>query len=313
MNEKNIRIKLSKIHKAFVDSIKDPDVKELVKKNSMISGGAITSMLLKEPINDIDYYFTNKETALAVAIYYVNEFINSKQNIRITPQVYQEDERIRIKIKSSGIVGQETDDSKYQYFETLAPESIEGEEYTQDSVGKEIEEADKLKADSLEKKSEELFKPVYLTDNAITLSGKIQLVIRFYGDPKEIHKNFDYIHCTNYWLSSNGKLYLQKEALQNTLEKELVYIGSKYPLCSIIRLRKFLKKGWYINAGQILKICFQISELDLKDVKVLEDQLTGVDTTYFRELIEAVKKDKDNIIDFQINMPYICSLVDKIF
>ena len=34
----------------------------------------------------------------------------------------------------------------------------------------------------------------------------------------------------------------------------------------MIRTRKFLKRGWHINAGQYLKMCFQISELDLSDI-----------------------------------------------
>lgn len=51
-------------------SIKDDKVKKLVEKNSIITGGCITSMLLSDTVNDFDLYFTNKETVLAVANYY---------------------------------------------------------------------------------------------------------------------------------------------------------------------------------------------------------------------------------------------------
>src|SRR5699024_9904883 len=40
------------------------------------------------------------------------------------------------------------------------------------------------------------FEPVFLTTNAISLKGKIQLVIRFYGEPEQIHDNYDFIHAT---------------------------------------------------------------------------------------------------------------------
>jgi hypothetical protein len=41
-------------------------------------------------------------------------------------------------------------------------------------------------------------------------------------------------------------------------------------------------------------MAMQISELDLTDLAVLEDQLTGVDTAYFLQLIEKLKeKDPD--------------------
>jgi hypothetical protein len=56
---------------------------------------------------------------------------------------------------------------------------------------------------------------------------------------------------------------LRAEALESILTKELRYVGSRYPLCSVIRTRKFLARGWTINAGQYVKMCFQISQLDL--------------------------------------------------
>ena len=72
MNRKVIKSILAKTHRKFVESIKDDVVKELVNKNSIITGGAIVSLLTDEEVNDYDYYFTDKETCLAVANYYAN-------------------------------------------------------------------------------------------------------------------------------------------------------------------------------------------------------------------------------------------------
>ena len=91
------------------------------------------------------------------------------------------------------------------------------------------------------------------------------------------------------------------------------YIGSKYPLCSVIRMRKFIKKGWHINAGQILKILFQVSELDLNDIATLEDQLVGVDSVYFMQLINALKSKMKKDENFNYGSKYINSIIDKIF
>lgn len=74
-----------------------------------------------------------------------------------------------------------------------------------------------------------------------------------------------------------------------------------------------MKKGWYINAGQILKMLFQISELNLKDIHVLEDQLTGVDAAYFHQLISWCKREKTENPQFEITAPYLVTLIDKIF
>jgi hypothetical protein len=148
-----------------------------------------------------------------------------------------------------------------------------------------------------------------MSTNAITLSDKIQIVLRFYGEPDEIHKNYDFVHCTNYWSSWDHKLTLHPAALEALLSRELRYVGSKYPICSVFRLRKFIHRGWQINAGQILKMCLQISQLDLGDVRVLEDQLTGVDVAYFVELVEKLKeKDPE-----KVNSAYLVEILDRMF
>jgi hypothetical protein len=78
MKAKTIKAILTKKHNSFVESISDKKVRDLVKKNSIITGGSIVSMLQNEDVNDYDYYFTNKETVLAVANYYVGQFNKEK-------------------------------------------------------------------------------------------------------------------------------------------------------------------------------------------------------------------------------------------
>ena len=93
------------------------------------------------------------------------------------------------------------------------------------------------------------------------------------------------------------------------MARELRDVGSKYPICSLIRLRKFVRRGWYVNAGQILKMVMQVSELDLKSVEVLEDQLTGVDVAYFLEVIDKLKaKDPQ-----KVNTAYLVEILDRMF
>jgi len=152
-----------------------------------------------------------------------------------------------------------------------------------------------------------------MSTNAITLSNKVQLVIRFYGNSEDVHKNYDFIHCCNYWTSHNKKLTLHPLALESILSKQLQYQGSLYPVCSVIRTRKFLRKGWYINAGQLLKMMFQISELDLTNITVLEEQLTGVDAAYFFQVIDYCKKRQEEDKEFKVTTPYLISIIDKIF
>ena len=54
-------------------------------------------------------------------------------------------------------------------------------------------------------------------------------------------------------------------------------------------------------------MCFQLSKLDLTDIKVLEDQLVGVDLQFFAQLIDCIKKEK------MIEYNYLSTVIDKIF
>lgn len=153
------------------------------------------------------------------------------------------------------------------------------------------------------------FIPLSITDNAITLSDGVQFILRFTGSPETIHKNFDFAH-TKCYQTSEG-LVLDPLALECILTKTLKYTGSKYPLSSIIRTRKFIRRGWTISAGEMLKIMYDVSKLDLENIDVLKDQLIGVDVTYFHTLITALTKGKADGVAF--DRTYLCSVIDLVF
>ena len=281
MKAKTIKKVLSKKHAEFVESIKDDEIKELVKKNSIITGGSIVSMLLNEPVNDYDYYFTDKQTTLKVANYFVDQFkeiYGEEYGIKVK----DEEGQIKIQVQSVGVAGEAT--------------------------GHEID-------GSKDEEQEENhgYEPVFLSSNAISLKGKIQLVLRFYGDADEIHENYDFVHATCYWRSENNHLSLPREALEAILTRELIYTGSKYPLCSIFRTKKFIMRGWQINAGQYLKMALQLNEMDLLNPDVLEDQLTGVDAAYFQMIVDQVKKKKEDDPEFKLTTNYLIELINRVF
>lgn len=297
MKIKTINAVICKKFDEFAASITDDKVRELVKSNTIITGGCIASMLLREPVNDYDLYFRNRETALAVALYYVGEFNKAPDSSRQATVVTKNDAmavtddgcRVTIKIKSIGVAQANN-----------APDNSGG-------VVEIVEEADEIPAESLDEKPS--YRPTFLSSNAITLSGKIQVIIRFYGEPKDIHDNYDFVHCMNYWDSSERKVTVRPDSLEALLTKELRYVGSKYPICSVIRTRKFLCRGWTINAGQYLKMCLQIGELDLKNLAVLEDQLVGVDAAYFQQVIYNLREKDQKVVD----SAYLMTLIDRIF
>lgn len=326
MNRKTINAIISKKMRQWWDTIEDADLRELVEKDTIVTGGAIVAMLLNEPVSDYDVYLQTADTVEKLAKYYAAKFNDRKKNqgnpaggipippitvIRIPGE--EEPDRIQIIIKSAGIAS-EDGTSPYAYFEGRPPE--EAQAYVHEVFNGAAEKAELEKIEDVYEETQEqalntedtAYRPVFLTTNAITLTNKVQVIIRFYGTPGEIHKNYDYVHCTNYWTEKDG-VVLNQPALEAILNKDLKYIGSKYPICSIIRMRKFIQRGWKINAGQIVKMAFQISELDLNDLEVLKDQLTGVDVAYFIQVIDLLKAKSPDRVD----SAYLIEIIDRMF
>lgn len=311
MKIKTIKKTIAKKFNAWANSITDETVRKLVIDNTIVTGGCIVSMLLQERVNDYDLYFRTKDVAKRVAEYYVAEFLkksgitfagDSSRKVEIS--VEEQGDRIHVKIKSAGIAS-EGRTTNYAYFEGKSDDV--GEQYV-DDVTKQVTKLDDAPADNLDKADED-FHPVFMSSNAITLSGGVQLVVRFFGEPEEIHKNYDFIHCTCYWKSWDEELVTPTEALQAMMTRELRYVGSKYPLCSIIRIRKFIARGWSINAGQILKMAMQLNELDLNDINVLQDQMIGVDAAYFAQVLDRLREKDSQHVD----TAYLMTIIDRIF
>jgi len=165
---------------------------------------------------------------------------------------------------------------------------------------------EELKADPKKKP----YRPIFLTDNAVSLANKVQLIIRFYGAPSQIHDNFDFAHAMCYYDFKEDKLSLPSEALEAILSKTLVYEGSLYPIASLFRIRKFMNRGWRISAGQMLKIIWQVNKLKLDDTAILREQLLGVDQAYMHQLITALSKVQPHE---KVDGAYVAALIDKIF
>lgn len=313
MKARTIKAVISKKIEDWISSIDDPAVQELVSKNTIVTGGCIASMLLCEPVNDFDVYFRNRETTLAVANYYIHHFApQQKHGIDCNARVDDsQDDRVRIIIQSAGVASETGTSKPYEYFESR-PEG-EATAYVGDvfsDPGDIQDKADEITEQTRQNdEGKPPYRPVFISTNAITLSGKIQLVMRFYGEPEQIHENYDFAHCTNYWTSWDKQLVLKPAALEALLTRELIYTGSRYPVASIVRMRKFIQRGWKINAGQMLKAIMQISALDLTDIKVLQDQLTGVDCAYFTQVLSQLK-DKDPV---KVNTAYLIEIIDRMF
>lgn len=271
----------------WLESLPEDLAKEM-KDKVIVSGGCITSMLRGEKINDFDFYLTEKSAAIAIAKHYcsahnyqgITVSVEEKPNIK-----GDEEERVIITVPSDGIAGDNPD------------EIDESTEWS---------ESEESEADNIEVTK---YKPQFISRNAITLSGRVQIITRFYGSANEIHKNFDFIHATCCYESATQTLTLPQKALESILSQSLYYSGSLYPIASIFRVQKFTGRGWRVTAGELLKIMWQISEIDMSNIDTLTDQLTGVDAAYMQGLISALKATSQE----KVNSRYVTEIINRIF
>lgn len=283
----------------WLDSITDETLRKQVKDNLLLSGGSIANMLLDQEVNDYDIYIQDIEVLKRLSLYYTKGFSG----------IWIADGREREYLMKQFHVLEKEDKGEFDndYF------SVSIRNLKENQLKLMFESKNGGMKVNQEKEKEDLhYEPLYFSPNAISLSNDIQIVLRFHGTAEEIHKTFDFIHATNYFTFEEG-LVRNLDAIESILTKNLKYQGSFYPVTSIIRMKKFIKRGFNINAGEMLKIMFQISQLDLADPDVLEEQLIGVDVAYFELLIEALRSKYSASEDFELTAGYFGELIDRIF
>lgn len=293
MKTKTIERVCRKAMEGWVASL-PKELQQDVTDDLILTGGSIASLFLGEPVNDWDVYLRNSATARRVAEHYVGQFTASppptlEGNPLLTQvQVVDRGDHVAVMVKSAGVLTEHSGEGAYHYFEALTDSNPDQtEEYVQVIMGGVGGRSDYA--------ADKDYWPVALSGNAITLlrqnrkSAPVQVILRFTGDPAEIHQNFDWAHVTNYWTFQDG-LVTRADALECLLARELRYVGSQYPLAALLRAFKFVQRGFTRpHAGHLLVLALQLAKLDWDDPRVWEEQLTGVDFAYFREIIVRIR------------------------
>lgn len=285
----------------WLSSITDENLRSDVKNSLLVSGGSIASLILQETVNDYDVYLQDRAVLLRLTEYYAKGI----NGVEVWDGQKKED---IIAAYRKNFTEEDFNDHMSMVacsMRNLQPDQVK---LFIPNGGMKIESALENAQDGTTPKK---YQVQYLSPNAISLSDDVQIVIRFHGTPAEIHKTFDFIHATNFFTFKLG-VVTNLSALQSLLSRHLSYQGSLYPLTSVIRAKKFIKRNWNITAGEYLKMMFQISLLDLTDLDVLEEQLIGIDVAYFSALIDALRKSKENNSEFKVDAEYLNNLIDKI-
>lgn len=293
MQLKTIKKTIEKKLNEWLETITDLNLRERVKQHLLVSGGSITSMLTGDKVNDYDIYIQDMNVLMDLTQYYTAQYANIQiLDGRKLNDYYTKISEFNLSLDGAYPVA--VRNLKENQIKLFFDEKDGGMRVNESATDEE-----KIK-----------YIPMFFSPNAISLSNDIQIVIRFNGNAEAIHKTFDFIHATNYFTFAEG-LVTNKAALESIITRQLKYQGSQYPLTSIIRVRKFLKRNWNIGAGELLKIMFQISELDLRNPDVLEEQLIGVDIAYFGTLIGILRGVDD--LKTKMSSEYLNAIIDKVF
>lgn len=262
MNKTQIVTHLASLMNEWVDSVSvtRQDVRQAINRCT-IAGGAIVSLLQDISPNDYDVYTKTKEDCELLARYYVELFNWDNQ--------------------------------------------LEQDEYRKATV---VVEGDKVKViqpamdGATIKQDVSKFRPIFISPNAITLNGNVQLIFRFYGEPEKLVQEFDFEHCTGYFhrvswenVVYKNELVLNEDMLMSVLTKELKYRHGKYPVSSLLRLQKYIQRGYTIPTGELIKLALDISKLDLSDSQVFSDQLSGVDLQLSADVLKAANNEFDKV------------------
>jgi hypothetical protein len=140
------------------------------------------------------------------------------------------------------------------------------------------------------------FEKTYRTDVAITYARedglKIQAIImpNLIGLPaNEVIDRFDYSVCMGAYDFDTSSFVLGDTFLEHIAARELVYnVNGKYPIASLFRLRKYIRKGYTISGTESIKLALSINALHIQDYKQLKEQLEGIDTLFLKEMTDKL-------------------------
>lgn len=242
MKSKQIRKILHGVYSKFLDSIEEPEIKEILKECTFITGGCIPSMLMDEYVNDFDVYFYDDAEARGVL----------------------------------------------QYFQARK-----------------------------DKNQGKKFHVNLITDNSVNLSDKIQLVIKYSGSIHDVTSKFDWQHIKSYYIYSENKLVINMKTYQSVVEKELVYTGSDYPLSSMLRLRKYLRKGWTIDTKNMTAIALDIVKEFNKPVEDPEyqevlDIMERIDGEQEIPGSENVPRVDESVMDYKVSVDQLINQLNGV-
>lgn len=114
---------------------------------------------------------------------------------------------------------------------------------------------------------------VYIqTQNALTLFSGVQLITRQWGFPDAVTGGFDYVHTQGYFYR---KALVFSADVEYAAQNKLLWVNRQAPcpLHPLLRLPKFIARGYTIEQTELIEIGKLVNSLDLSDEEVVSAQI----------------------------------------
>lgn len=113
------------------------------------------------------------------------------------------------------------------------------------------------------------------------------------GKPEDIFKHFDYTICMGAYSFKNDSFYFHDDFFKHLAQRRLVFNpGTKFPISSLVRIKKYMERGYSISGIEIIKIALQIQQLSILTNKDLANQLGGIDVLLLDSLLKEMRTDE---------------------
>jgi len=121
----------------------------------------------------------------------------------------------------------------------------------------------------------------------------VQFIKRFYGEPERVMSEFDFTISMAAYLPEREEFCLGEDFLHHLCERRLVFNeNTRFPVSSLWRVKKFLKRGYKIGARDIIVLALAVHNLKIETFRDLKEQLDGIDTWLLKDITDKMIEDK---------------------
>lgn len=143
----------------------------------------------------------------------------------------------------------------------------------------------------------------YESDRAITFEEDIQLIKAFTGTDKQIFDRFDFTINMGGYSFKHERFFFHKSFFPHLAQRKL-FINPKirYPFNTLLRVNKYLKRGYTIENASLIVLGLLISRLKFETYGDLDGEIQGV-SEWVTSLFENCKLDEP--IDFKKTVKFL--------